>query len=83
MNGKSKKIYSLVCDEKFGFGAFFMDGYGTKQVIIESTDDIQKQWKDGLKITSCAALDSTFYIVMTKDTKLEGIRWKRAEVVYS
>ena len=78
VNGKSKKIYSLVCDEKFGFGAFFMDGYGTKQVIIESTDDIQKQWKDGLKITSCAALDSTFYIVMTKDTKEydgKGQKW--------
>ena len=78
VNGKSKKIYSLACDEKFGFGAFFMKGYGTKQVIIESTDDIQKQWKDGLKITSCAALDSTFYIVMTKDTKEydgKGQKW--------
>ena len=78
VNGRSKNIYSLACDEKFGFGAFFMDGYGTKQVIIESTDDIQKQGKDGLKITSCAALDSTFYIVMTKDTKEydgKGQKW--------
>ena len=66
---KSKEIYSLACGEKFGFGAFFMKGYGTKQVIVKSTDDIQKQWDDGLMITSCAALDSTFYIVMTKDTK--------------
>ena len=69
VNGRSKRIYSLACDEKFGFGVFFMDGYGTKQVIIRSTDDIQKQWTDSLKITSCAALDSTVYIVMTKDTK--------------
>ena len=69
VNGKSKKIYSLACDEKFGFGALFMEGYGTKKAIIKSTDNIQKQWKDGLEITSCAALDSTFYIVMTKDTK--------------
>ena len=69
VNGKSKRIYSLACDEKFGFGVFFMEGYGTKQVIMKSTDDIQKQWDDGLKITSCAALDSTFYIIMTKDTK--------------
>ena len=78
VNGKSKKIYSLACNEKFGFGAFFMEGYGTKQVIIDSTDDIQKQWKDGLEITSCAALDSTFYIVMTKDTKEydgKGQKW--------
>ena len=69
VNGKSKRIYSLACDEKFGFGVFFMEGYGTKQVIMKSTDDIQQQWDDGLKITSCAALDSTFYIIMTKDTK--------------
>ena len=78
VNGRSKRIYSLACDEKFGFGVFFMDGYGTKHVIIRSTDDIQKQWTDGLKITSCAALDSTFYIVMTKDTKEydgKGQKW--------
>ena len=46
-----------------------MEGYGTKQVIIESADDIEKKWNNGLKITSCAALDSTFYIIMTEDTK--------------
>ena len=69
VDGKSKGIYSLACDEKFGFGVFFMEGYGTTQVIIESTDDIEKQWDDGLEITSCAALDSTFYIIMTEDTK--------------
>ena len=69
VNGKSKGIYSLACDEKFGFGVFFMEGYGTKQVILKSTDGITRQWVDGLKITSCAALDSTFYIIMTKDTK--------------
>ena len=40
VNGRSKRIYSLACDEKFGLGVFFMDGYGTKQVIIRSTDDI-------------------------------------------
>ena len=66
---KSKEIYSLACDEKFGFGAFFMKGYGTKQSIVKSTDDIKKLWNDGLQITSCAALHSRFYIVMTKDTK--------------
>ena len=69
VNGKSKRIYSLACDEKFGFGVFFMEGYGTTQAIIKSTDDIEKQWDDGLQITSCAALDSTFYVIMTKDTK--------------
>ena len=69
VNGRSKRIYSLACDEKVGFGVFFMAGYGTKQVMIESTDDIKKQWDDGLSITSCAALHSTFYIIMTKDIK--------------
>ena len=69
VNGRSKRIYSLACDEKFGFGAFFMVGYGRKQVSIKSTVDIKRKWDDGLKITSCAALDSTFYIIMTKDTK--------------
>ena len=66
---KSKKIYSLACDEKFGFGAFFMKGYGKKQSIINGTDNIRKHWKDGLQITSCAAVDSTFYIIMTEETK--------------
>ena len=79
VNGKSPMpIYSLACDEKFGFGVFFMEGYGTKQVIIKGTDGIKKQWDDGLKITSCAALDSTFYIIMTKNTKEyhgKGQRW--------
>ena len=69
VNGKSKGIYSLACDEKFGFGAFFMEDYCTEQVILKSTAGITKQWGDGLKITSCAALDSTFYIVMAKGTK--------------
>ena len=64
-----RRIYSLACDEKFGFGVFFMEGYGTKQVIRGSTDSIQNELDDGLRITSCAALDSKFYIVMTKDTK--------------
>ena len=69
VNEKSRRIYSLACDEKFGFGVFFMEGYGTKQAIIKSTGDVRKHWNDGSEITSCAALDSTFYIVMTKHTK--------------
>ena len=69
VNGKSKSIYSLACDEKFGVGVFFMEGYGTKQAIIDCTDDIEERWDDGLKITSCAALNSSFYIIMTKGTK--------------
>ena len=40
---KSKEIYSLACDEKSGFGAFFMKGYSTKQSIVKSTDNMQKK----------------------------------------
>ena len=69
VNGKSKGIYSFACDERFGFGVFFMEGYGTNQAILKNTDDIKKKWEEGLKITSCTARDSTFYIIMTKDTK--------------
>ena len=70
VNGiKSRRwIYSLACDEKFGFGVFFTEGYGTRQGITRSTDGIQNKLDEGLRITSCAALDSEFYIVMTKDT---------------
>ena len=69
VNGKSKGIYSLACDEQSGFGVFFMEGYGTDQVILRNTDDIKEKWDEGFKITSCSALNSTFYIIMTKDTK--------------
>ena len=69
VNGKSKGIYSLACDEQFGFGVFFMEGYGTDQFILRNTDDIKEKWDEGFEITSCSALNSTFYIIMTKDTK--------------
>jgi len=67
-NGKSN-IYSLACDEKFGFGVFFMENFGTHQEIVTDTSKIQEKFDDGFRITACAALDSTFYVVMTKGTK--------------
>ena len=69
-NTKSKNVYSLACDEKFGFGAFLIEGFGTSQSIVTSMykENIRKQWDEGLSITACAARGSTFYIVMTKDT---------------
>ena len=71
VNGRSKRIYSLACDEKFGFGVFFMEGYGTLQGITRTSraGGLQEKLDEGLRITSCAALDSEFYIVITKDTK--------------
>ena len=68
-NGKSKQIYSLACDENLGFAVFFMARYGTAQAIITNVYDIEKKGDDGFEITSIAALGSTFYIVMTKDTR--------------
>ena len=68
-SGTSKRIYSLACDERFGFGVFLMGSYGTRQAILTNTSDIQKFWDDGFQITACAARSSTFYIIMTKDTK--------------
>ena len=69
VNGKSKGIYSLTCDKNFGFGVLFMEGYGRAQAILTSTANIQEEWDDDFMITSCAALDSTFYIIMTKGTE--------------
>ena len=49
-----------------------MENFGTNQAIITNTSDIQKFWKDGFRITACAARGSTFYIIMTKGTKEYG-----------
>ena len=68
-NGKSKQIYSLACDEKLGFGVFFMENYGTAQTIVTNTYDVENKFIEGFHITACAARGSTFYIVMTKGTK--------------
>ena len=67
-NGRSQQIYSLACDEKLGFGVFFMENYGTSQCVRTNVHDIEKKWEQGFKITACAARGSTFYIIMTKDT---------------
>ncbi|KAL9953313.1 hypothetical protein ACROYT_G040711 [Oculina patagonica] len=62
-------IYSLTCDENIGFTIFFMKYYGTDQTFLTNTFDIQEKWTEGFKITACAARGSTFYVIMTKDTK--------------
>lgn len=68
VNGNSEQIYSLACDQNFGFAVFRMGKYGTAQAIVTNLSDIEKKWEDGFAITSCAARGSTFYIVMTKGT---------------
>ena len=69
VNGKSEQIYSLACDEKLGFMVLSMDQYGTAQAIVTNLPDIERKWKDGFEITSCAARGQTFYIIMTKGTR--------------
>ena len=68
INGTSKQVYSLACDENLGFGVFFMENYGTNQCIVTNLFQIYERWNDGFKITACATRGSNFYIVMTKDT---------------
>ena len=67
-NEKSYLIYSLACDEKFGFGVFLMANFGTAQTILTGTSDIKKKSDEGFFITACAARGSSFYIIMTKGT---------------
>jgi len=69
INGRQQNIYSLACDENLGFGVFFMEKYGTAQALVTKFSDIQKKWKEGFRITSCAARGPTFFIIMTKDTE--------------
>ena len=71
-----KNVYSLTCDEDLGFGVFFMKGYGDHQTILYgySCDSItnkwnstvKDEWSKGYMITSCAARDTIFYLIMTK-----------------
>ena len=69
VNGKSLMIYSLACDEKFGFGVFLMKNFGTAQTILTDTSEIKTKNDGGFRITACAARGSSFYIIMTKGTK--------------
>ena len=69
VDGESFNIYSLACDEKFGFGVFLMKNFGTAQAILTDTSDIKKKFDEGFHITACAARGSSFYIIMTKGTK--------------
>ena len=66
---KSMRIYSLACDEKFGFGVFLMENYGTNQIIATNKRDIKNFWADGFKVTACTAQGSAFYVIMTQGTE--------------
>lgn len=65
---QGSNIYSVTCDEAFGFGVVFMTNYGTEQIIETNQDNIQRRLDEDFKITACAARDSSIYVVMTKET---------------
>ena len=71
-------IYSFSCDEKLGFSANYLEEYGEVQTIFYGNfnennsnlkSDIENQWDMGSKITSCGTINSTYYIVMTKNAE--------------
>ena len=66
---KSYMIYSLACDEELGFGVVLMQKFGAAQTILTGTSDIKKKSDEGFRITACAAMGSSFFIIMTKGTK--------------
>ncbi|XP_068670715.1 uncharacterized protein [Montipora foliosa] len=70
MGNKGYGIYSLACDEQFGFGVFLMKDFGSFQYIFQlEWETIRKKANEGFKITACATRGSKFYVVMTKNTK--------------
>ena len=69
VEGKSHMIYSLACDNKFGFSVFLMETFGTDQTVLKGTSDLKKKSDEGFRVTACAANGSSFFIVMTKDTE--------------
>ena len=69
VDGKRKVIYSLSCDENFGFGAYLVENYGTLQINLCGTAEIQKYHDKGFRITACGARKSIFYIIMTSETE--------------
>ncbi|PFX14089.1 uncharacterized protein LOC111345226 isoform X1 [Stylophora pistillata] len=60
-------ISSLACDENLGFGVVLMHRHGLSQIIVNDVSGIREGYDAGYFITECAARDSKYYIVMTKD----------------
>lgn len=81
LRSDNKHIFSLACDDDFGFGIFAIKGFGGDQVVTWTTDTCSKKGHDGgmccvkkywdldYKITACGAINGRFYCVMTKGAK--------------
>ena len=68
---KGKHVFSMACDDYFGFGVFTMKDFGTDQDITWDPDmSTVQQWYDKrYRITACGARNSTFYYIMTRGAK--------------
>lgn len=81
-------IYSLACDDTFGFGIFAMWGFGDDQKVIRLSrhyedyedyeDALLEHFIEDYSVTACGARYSTFFFVMTKgaegyDDKLQSV----------
>ncbi len=76
-----RNIYSLAFDGTSSdhYAAYLMDGYGSTQSLLVSSDQVSTCWKEGNQITSCTADYSNFYFVMT----MEAPNFKQHQQSYS
>ena len=65
---KGKHVFSMACDDDFGFGVFTMGNFGTDQGVAWDSDrsEIQKWYDADYRITACGARNSRFYYIMTR-----------------
>jgi len=74
---KGRHVFSIACDDDFGFGVLIMDEFGTTQGVAWDSDmsKVQEWFDAGYHITACGARNSRFYYIMTlAATGYEGKR---------
>ena len=64
---KGQYVFSMACEDDFGFGVFTMEYFGTTQIVTWGSDmsNVQIWYDKGYSITACGARHSTFYFIMT------------------
>ena len=64
---KGRHVFSMACEDDFGFGVFTMEDFGTSQEITWDSDmsEIQQWYDADYRITACGARNSRFYYTMT------------------
>ena len=65
---KGRHVFSIACDDHFGFGLLTMDDFGTTQGVAWDSDmsTVQEWFDAGYHITACGARNSQFYYIMTR-----------------